>query len=57
MIFCDYCSLKDGICAHLKEVMKHTLRNTGIDGSMLCPLLLAAGGEKCNYITKTQVKK
>ncbi len=43
MSLCDYCLIKDGLCAHLKAVMKHSLRNTGIDGSQLCPLILAAG--------------
>ena len=42
MSFCDYCSLKGGLCAHLKEIMRHTLRNTDIDGSKLCPLFLGA---------------
>ena len=42
MGFCDYCLLKDGLCAHLKETMKHILRNTDIDGSKLCPLSIAA---------------
>ena len=42
MTLCDYCCLKDGLCAHIKEMMKHILSNTGIDGSQLCPLLLAS---------------
>ena len=46
MNFCDYCLLKDGVCAHLKTVMKHALRNTDIDGSQLCPLILSAKEEK-----------
>ena len=47
MSFCDYCLIKEGLCAHLKEIMKHTLRNTDIDGSKLCPLVLSATeGEK-----------
>ena len=41
MTFCDHCLLKDGLCAHLKETMKHILRNTDIDGSKLCPLSIA----------------
>ena len=54
MGLCDYCLIKDGLCAHLKAVMKHTLRNTGIDGSQLCPIILAAAPKE-NQI-KTEVK-
>ncbi|MBA7682498.1 hypothetical protein ES703_90848 [subsurface metagenome] len=46
MSLCDYCLIKDGLCPHLKAVMKHTLRNTGIDGSQLCPLILAVAVDK-----------
>lgn len=40
--FCHYCSLKDGVCAHLKELMRNALRHTEINGAQLCPLMLAA---------------
>ena len=43
-ILCDSCFLKGPICAHLKEIMKLQLANTGIDGSKLCPLLIAGVG-------------
>ena len=43
-ILCGSCLLKGGMCAHLKEIMKIQLGNTGIDGSKLCPLLIAAAG-------------
>jgi len=43
-IFCGYCPLKGPMCTHLKEIMKLQLVNTGIDGSKLCPLLIAGAG-------------
>jgi len=43
-IFCGYCPLKGPMCTHLKEIMKLGLQNTGIDGSKLCPLLIAGVG-------------
>jgi len=46
MTFCDHCLLKNGICPHLKELMKESLKHTGIDGAKLCPLLLAAANSK-----------
>jgi len=44
---CNYCSLKGEMCTCLKEIMKIQLKNTGVDGSKLCPLLIASiGGEQ-----------
>lgn len=43
-ILCNYCPLKGPMCDHLKEIMKIQLGNTGIDGSKLCPLLVATAG-------------
>ena len=59
MAFCDCCPLKDGLCAHLKEIMKHILRNTDIDGSKLCLLSIAtceAAKERGSEDVKAQKK-
>ena len=42
MNVCHYCLIKDSLCVALKSVVEHALRNTDIDGSQLCPLMLAA---------------
>lgn len=42
-MICADCSMKDGLCLHLKQLMKVALAGTLIDGSKLCPLIIASG--------------